>query len=125
MRVGIGLPTTFPDVSGTLMIEWALSAERQRLASLGVLDRVVHDGYEPLAALAAAAAVTSRIDLVTMIVIGPDGREYTGTEPLFRPLETLTPQTSRSTCSSAALTDAMVHSGVRVTYPGLPGTPVD
>ena len=71
MRVGIGLPTTFPDVSGTLMIEWALSAERQRLASLGVLDRVVHDGYEPLAALAAAAAVTSRIDLVTMIVIGP------------------------------------------------------
>lgn len=71
MRVGIGLPTTFPDVSGTLMIEWAQRAERQRLASLGVLDRVVHDGYEPLAALAAAAAVTSRIDLVTMIVIGP------------------------------------------------------
>ena len=26
---------------------------------------------------------------------------------------------------TAALTDAMVHSGVRVTYPGLPGTPVD
>lgn len=71
MRVGIGLPTTFPDVSGTLIIEWAQRAERQRLASLGVLDRVVHDGYEPLAALAAAAAVTSRIDLVTMIVIGP------------------------------------------------------
>lgn len=71
MRVGIGLPTTFPDVSGTLMIEWAQRAERQRLASLGVLDRVVHDGYEPLAALAAAAAATSRIDLVTMIVIGP------------------------------------------------------
>ena len=26
---------------------------------------------------------------------------------------------------TAALTDAMVRSGVRVTYPGLPGTPVD
>ena len=71
MRVGIGLPTTFLDVRGSLMIDWAQSAERYNLASLGVLDRVVHDGYEPLAALAAAAAVTSSIDLVTMIVIGP------------------------------------------------------
>ena len=71
MRVGIGLPTTFPHVSGSLMIEWAQSAERHNLASLGVLDRVVHDGYEPLAALAAASAVTSSIELVTMIVIGP------------------------------------------------------
>ncbi|HET8906460.1 MAG TPA: LLM class flavin-dependent oxidoreductase [Ktedonobacterales bacterium] len=71
MRVGVGLPTTFPDVSGTLIIDWARSAEAHGLASLGVLDRAVHDGYEPLVALASAAAVTSNIELVTMIVIGP------------------------------------------------------
>jgi alkanesulfonate monooxygenase SsuD/methylene tetrahydromethanopterin reductase-like flavin-dependent oxidoreductase (luciferase family) len=71
MRVGVGLPTTFPDVSGALIIDWARTAEAQGLASLGVLDRVVHDGYEPLVALASAAAVTSNIELATMIVIGP------------------------------------------------------
>jgi alkanesulfonate monooxygenase SsuD/methylene tetrahydromethanopterin reductase-like flavin-dependent oxidoreductase (luciferase family) len=36
-----------------------------------VLDRVAHDGYDPLAALAAASAVTTTIQLVTMIIIGP------------------------------------------------------
>ena len=71
MRVGVGLPTTFPDVSGQLIVDWARAAEQHGLASLGVLDRVVHDGYESLAALAAAAAVTSTIELVTMIVIAP------------------------------------------------------
>jgi alkanesulfonate monooxygenase SsuD/methylene tetrahydromethanopterin reductase-like flavin-dependent oxidoreductase (luciferase family) len=71
MQVGVGLPTTFPDVSGRLVVDWARAAEQHGLASLGVLDRVVHDGYEPLAALAAAAAVTSTIELVTMIVIAP------------------------------------------------------
>lgn len=71
MRVGVGLPTTFPGVSGKLIIDWAQSAEAQGLGSIGVLDRVAYDGYDPLAALAAASAVTSSIQLVTMIVIGP------------------------------------------------------
>lgn len=71
MRVGVGLPTTFPGVSGHFIVDWAKSAEMLGLASLGVLDRVVHDGYEPLAALAAAGSVTSKIQLVTMIVISP------------------------------------------------------
>lgn len=71
MRVGIGLPTTFPGVSGRLILDWAQSAEAQGLSSLGVLDRLVHDGYDPLAALSAASAVTSSIRLVTMIVISP------------------------------------------------------
>jgi len=36
-----------------------------------VLDRVVYRSVEPFAALAAAAAVTTRVRLVTMVVIGP------------------------------------------------------
>jgi alkanesulfonate monooxygenase SsuD/methylene tetrahydromethanopterin reductase-like flavin-dependent oxidoreductase (luciferase family) len=71
MRVGVGLPTTFPDVSGAIIAEWAKSAEARGLASLGVLDRLAYDGYDPLAALAVASAVTSTIQLVTMIVIAP------------------------------------------------------
>lgn len=71
MRVGVGLPTTFPGVSGRLLTDWARSAEEYGLASLGVLDRIAHHGYEPLSALAAASMVTSSIHLVTMIVISP------------------------------------------------------
>jgi alkanesulfonate monooxygenase SsuD/methylene tetrahydromethanopterin reductase-like flavin-dependent oxidoreductase (luciferase family) len=71
MRVGVGLPSTLPGSSGELIVEWARRAEAGPFSSLGVLDRLVYDSYDPFAALAAAAAVTSRIGLVTMVVIGP------------------------------------------------------
>jgi alkanesulfonate monooxygenase SsuD/methylene tetrahydromethanopterin reductase-like flavin-dependent oxidoreductase (luciferase family) len=71
MRVGVGLPTTTPGADGRLLLDWARQADQGPFASLGVLDRVVYDSTEPLTALAAAAAVTSRIQLVTMVVIGP------------------------------------------------------
>jgi len=71
MRVGIGLPTTTPGADGRLLLRWAVKAERGPFASLGVLDRVAYQSFDPLTTLAAAAAVTSRIELVTMVVIGP------------------------------------------------------
>jgi alkanesulfonate monooxygenase SsuD/methylene tetrahydromethanopterin reductase-like flavin-dependent oxidoreductase (luciferase family) len=71
VRVGIGLPTTTPGGDGRALIEWARRAERAGFSSLGVVDRVVYDSHDPLTTLAAAAAVTERIELVTMIVIGP------------------------------------------------------
>jgi alkanesulfonate monooxygenase SsuD/methylene tetrahydromethanopterin reductase-like flavin-dependent oxidoreductase (luciferase family) len=71
MNVGIGLPTTTPDATGELILEWARRADRGPFSSVAVLDRVVYDSLEPFAALAAAAAVTSRVRLATMIAIGP------------------------------------------------------
>ncbi len=71
MRVGIGLPTTTPGATGPLLLEWARRADEGPFASLGTLDRVVHASFDPFAALAAAAAVTRRVELVTMIVIAP------------------------------------------------------
>ncbi|MGH8927139.1 MAG: LLM class flavin-dependent oxidoreductase [Acidimicrobiia bacterium] len=71
MRIGIGLPTTIPGRDSRLPIDWAIRAEAGGFTSLGVLDRVAYDGLEPLASLAAAAAVTSRTRLVSMVVIGP------------------------------------------------------
>lgn len=71
MHVGIGLPSTLPEVTGELLLEWARRADAGPFSSLGVLDRVVYQSYEPLTALTAAAAVTERILLATTIVIGP------------------------------------------------------
>jgi alkanesulfonate monooxygenase SsuD/methylene tetrahydromethanopterin reductase-like flavin-dependent oxidoreductase (luciferase family) len=71
MKIGIGLPTTLGGVSGELLTNWAKRAESGPFSSLGVLDRVAYENYEPFIALAAAAAVTRRIRLATMIVIAP------------------------------------------------------
>ena len=71
MEVGVGLPTTTPGADGRLVLEWARRADAGPFTSLGVLDRMVYPSVEPFAALSAAAAVTTRARLVTMVVIGP------------------------------------------------------
>jgi alkanesulfonate monooxygenase SsuD/methylene tetrahydromethanopterin reductase-like flavin-dependent oxidoreductase (luciferase family) len=71
MRVGVGLPTTTPGADGALLIDWARRADAGPFSSLAVLDRLLYDCFDPFAALAAAAAVTERIRLATMIAIGP------------------------------------------------------
>ena len=71
MRVGVGLPNTYPGLDGRLIVDWARKAESGPFTSLGVLDRTAYDSIDPFAALAAAAAATSTIVLVTMVAIGP------------------------------------------------------
>src|SRR4051794_16823750 len=72
MDVGIGLPATIPGVQRDQLLEWARRAEARGFSSLGTIDRVVYGNYEPLIALAAAAAVTERIRLATTILIAPN-----------------------------------------------------
>ena len=71
MNVGVGLPTTTPGTDGAMVLEWARRADAGPFSSLAVLDRVVYDCLDPFAALAAAAAVTARVRIATMIAIGP------------------------------------------------------
>ncbi|MEP6649434.1 MAG: LLM class flavin-dependent oxidoreductase [Lapillicoccus sp.] len=71
MKIGVALPATVADVTGPQLVAWARSAEEHGFASLAVLDRLVYSNVEPLIALAAAAAVTDRIELATTILIGP------------------------------------------------------
>jgi len=71
MRIGVGLPTSTPGGGAALLVDWARAAERLGFTSLGVVDRLVYDCWEPMVALAAAGAVTERPRLVTMILIGP------------------------------------------------------
>src|SRR6202171_4816377 len=71
MNIGAGLPTSTSGISGELLLEWAKRADAGPFSSLGVLDRVAYQNYEPFTALAAAAAVTRRVRLATMVVIAP------------------------------------------------------
>jgi alkanesulfonate monooxygenase SsuD/methylene tetrahydromethanopterin reductase-like flavin-dependent oxidoreductase (luciferase family) len=71
MDVAIGLPNAVPGTSGGQLVEWARRADARGFSSLGTIDRIVYDNYEPLTALAAEAAVTERIGLCTSVLLGP------------------------------------------------------
>ncbi|MCP2257480.1 Flavin-dependent oxidoreductase, luciferase family (includes alkanesulfonate monooxygenase SsuD and methylene tetrahydromethanopterin reductase) [Streptoalloteichus tenebrarius] len=71
MDIGIGLPATIPGADPTQVLEAARRAERLGFASVGVIDRVAYDNHEPLITLAAVAAVTERVRLVTSILLAP------------------------------------------------------
>ena len=71
MDIGIGLPATIPGVPGALVLDWARKADLLPFSSLGIVDRLVYDNYEPMITLAAVAGVTQRIRLMTTILIAP------------------------------------------------------
>jgi len=71
MDVGIALPNAVPGTTGAQLTEWARRAEARDFSTLGTIDRIVYDNYEPLTALAAAAAVTERIGLSTTVLLAP------------------------------------------------------
>jgi alkanesulfonate monooxygenase SsuD/methylene tetrahydromethanopterin reductase-like flavin-dependent oxidoreductase (luciferase family) len=71
MDIGIGLPATVPGVTGEELTEWARRADQSSLSSVGTIDRIVYGNYESFVALAAAAAVTSRIKLLTSVLLMP------------------------------------------------------
>lgn len=69
MQIGIGLPNPIPGVEGRTLIEWARRAEGRGFSSLATIDRIAFPSYESLVSLAAAAAVTERIGLLTNILL--------------------------------------------------------
>jgi alkanesulfonate monooxygenase SsuD/methylene tetrahydromethanopterin reductase-like flavin-dependent oxidoreductase (luciferase family) len=58
-----------PGTPPELVLEWAARAEEGPFSSVGVVDRLRYDCYEPMTSLAAAASCTRRVGLVTMVVI--------------------------------------------------------
>jgi alkanesulfonate monooxygenase SsuD/methylene tetrahydromethanopterin reductase-like flavin-dependent oxidoreductase (luciferase family) len=71
MRIAIGLPTRGRKVTAESLLEWAVRADEGPFASLAVADRVVTYAQEPLIALAVAAGATTRIRLMTSILLSP------------------------------------------------------
>lgn len=71
MDIGIGIPNVIPGTDGRTIVEWARRAEDRGFAGLATIDRVAYPSYDSIATLAAAAAVTERIRLVTNVLLGP------------------------------------------------------
>jgi alkanesulfonate monooxygenase SsuD/methylene tetrahydromethanopterin reductase-like flavin-dependent oxidoreductase (luciferase family) len=71
MRIGIGLPNTIPGAAGHLIPAWAQRAEALGFDLVATVDRVVYSNGEALTCLAAAAVATSRIELLTDILLAP------------------------------------------------------
>ena len=71
MKIGIGLPASIPGVSGDAVLDWGREADSRPFSSLGIIDRVVYSNWDPLITLAAVAAVTQRVRLMTTLLIAP------------------------------------------------------
>ncbi len=71
MRIGLGLPNTVAGTTGEALLEWIRKAEDGPFSSIAVFDRLRYDSLEPLSVLSAAAAITHRIRLATLIVAAP------------------------------------------------------
>jgi len=72
VELGVGLPAVVPGASADLILRWARDADDlPQLSTLGVHDRLAWDGFECLGVLNAAAAVTERIRLASLVLIAP------------------------------------------------------
>jgi len=67
----VGLPNSIPGCRGSLLTSWARRAEERGFASVAAIDRIAYPTHDPLVALASAAAVTTRIQLLANVVVGP------------------------------------------------------
>jgi alkanesulfonate monooxygenase SsuD/methylene tetrahydromethanopterin reductase-like flavin-dependent oxidoreductase (luciferase family) len=71
LDLGVGLPAVVTGASADLILRWSRDADSARFSTLGVHDRLAWDGFECLGVLNAAAAVTERIGLASLVLIAP------------------------------------------------------
>ena len=76
MKLGIGLPTWMGNrVAASDVLDWARAAEDAGVDAIAVHDKPNHDTWEPLAALAVVAPITSRVRLFTGALLLPTREE--------------------------------------------------
>ena len=71
MEIGVGLPTNLRGTNKDLVLRWAATAEAAGFASLCMGERLTYSGYDWVLALTAAASVTTRIRLLSNVIILP------------------------------------------------------
>ena len=70
MDISIGLPNTL-NHPGPLQADWSRLAEERGFTSLATIDRIVYPNYDTMTSLAVAAGATSRIGLLSGILLAP------------------------------------------------------
>jgi len=75
MRIGLTLPTMMPDLDRPTLLEWARRIDRGPFATLAAGERLTFPGTEIMVSMAAAAAVTTRVELMLTVVVLPLHRE--------------------------------------------------
>lgn len=71
MKVSLGPTFLTPTESWPLLRAMAEKADNGPYHSFAALDRLAYNSYEPMATLAAVAAVTSRVRLMTAVLVSP------------------------------------------------------
>ena len=71
MKIGVGLPFRMPADSWGYISELARRADEGPYSSFAALDRLAYDNFEAMVELAAVAAITTRLRLVTGILLAP------------------------------------------------------
>jgi alkanesulfonate monooxygenase SsuD/methylene tetrahydromethanopterin reductase-like flavin-dependent oxidoreductase (luciferase family) len=70
LKIGIGLPTHIPGCQRDLFLEWARAADAGA-STLAVADLVTTPAWDSLSCLAASAAITERVRLLTNVLVLP------------------------------------------------------
>ena len=71
MKIGTGLPNQVRNMRPEVVPAWARLAEEAGFTALTTVGRYAYPGISDTVALAAAAAVTSRIELLPGVLLGP------------------------------------------------------
>ena len=69
MKIGIGIPNQVRNMRPDVVPAWARLAEESGFASLTTVGRHAYPGLSDTVALAAAAAVTSRVELISGVLL--------------------------------------------------------
>jgi hypothetical protein len=85
MWVGVWTPTAMPfELERSFFLDWVRLADQAGFDTLSSLDRPNYDMWDPLASLAAAAAVTQRIRPATTTLPLPSWGTENEESPSFR-----------------------------------------
>jgi alkanesulfonate monooxygenase SsuD/methylene tetrahydromethanopterin reductase-like flavin-dependent oxidoreductase (luciferase family) len=71
VHVGIGLPNQVRNVDASVIPRWAADAERAGFATLATIGRYAYPGVMDTVAVAAAAGATTKINLLTAVLLAP------------------------------------------------------
>lgn len=71
MKIGIGLPNQVRNLDPTVIPQWAAKAEEAGFSTLGTVGRYAYPGVSDTVALASAAGATSRIGLLSHVLVAP------------------------------------------------------